>query len=102
MIERWDDTDIFMSPLINSQVHSPKRPTTNLLTNGVLIDSALRWSVVLAALVGGSSIWSFLYSLMGFITTKEGRHRHTLTGPCFEGVRLCCLRGLGYLDGLLL
>ena len=100
MIESRDDTDIFMSPLINSQVHSPKRPTPNLLTNGVLIDSALRWSVVLAALVGGSCIWSFLYSLMGFITTKEGRH--TFTGPCFEGVRLCCLRGLGYMDGLLL
>ena len=51
---------IFVSKLVSSQVHCSKRSSTNFLFDHILINPMLSSTIILACIIFGSSIKSFL------------------------------------------
>jgi hypothetical protein len=49
-------TDIFLPILVDSQVNSSKRSSTNFIFNNILVDTVLSMPVVLAIVVGGACV----------------------------------------------
>ncbi len=89
-------TDIFGAMLVDGEMHGPKRPSTNLLLDDILIDAMLPLAVVRAVGELGSSIERFLGDIS--CTRLEGnrflierveqiRRSHTFTRRGVEGCR---------------
>lgn len=56
-----EEPHIFVSKLINSNMHGAKRTATNLLFDDILVNSVLSSAIILAESILRSSIERFLY-----------------------------------------
>lgn len=83
---------IFIAILICSQMNSPKRSTSDLLLDYVLVDAMFCGTVILARIIGGAGVQCFLVRGISVLRScHNGIERLTFTGRLDLGFRRRCL-----------
>lgn len=86
---------IFITILVRSQVNGPERPSPNLLSNHILVDTVLRRAVILAGRILGAGVQRFLMSATLSVWVCHGALRKlTFTARLARGFRSRCRWGL--------